>query len=197
MKYLMFALTLICGSAHATDVFYYVVSDQNTGIPGYIFFTDEKVDRCPENMLRASVVSREKAVINELCWVINRNDWSSFLVLNLSNNQILAWQDYGVVPGSGAQANAFLSKWQSEIRIATRVLNSNGQISHKQAEAEDAVLESERLAKIEAERPREEARRAQESADYRANHEAIKAAEAKKRAASLASCKSLGIVCAY
>jgi hypothetical protein len=68
MKYLAFTFILFAGSAHATNIFYYPVMDQVTGLPNVLYLTGESNSPCPENMMVARLETDDKKVLNMLCW---------------------------------------------------------------------------------------------------------------------------------
>lgn len=165
MKYLILVLTLLCGSAHAKDVLYSPIAmEQTTGLPATIFLTNEESKKCPQGMLYAKLTSgyvsghpsSDGKLLNELCWERNKSALG-FLLLNLSNNQLVSLSNFGIVPGSGPEFQALNQQWTLEMNIAGRVLNSGGKISLEQARAEETSIQLERAAKEEEDRPKNEA----------------------------------------
>jgi hypothetical protein len=125
MKYLALVLAFLCGSANATNVFYYPIMDQDTGLPNVLYFTDESSSQCPNNMMVARLETDDKKVLNTLCWARDRNNMGNTLLLNLYNGQITSnYIPYGVSKYAGDAYPTLMKKWLAENEAATKVMNS-------------------------------------------------------------------------
>lgn len=125
MKYLALALTLFCGSAHATNVFYWPVADQETGVYNVLYLTDQPDKRCPKTMLSANLENRDGEKLNALCWSRLRGQMTmQFSIMNLQTGQIFVTGLLGPVPGPALEA--VLQKWRDEDQAAIAEFNRPG-----------------------------------------------------------------------
>lgn len=125
MKYVAVVLGLLCGSAHATNVFYYPVMDQETGLPNVLYFTDESSKQCPRNMMVARLETEDNQILNTLCWARVRGSPGYLSILNLANGQVTTnYIPYGVSKYAGDAYHALMKIWHDEDEAAAKVMNS-------------------------------------------------------------------------
>ena len=99
MKYLLLLLTLVCGSAHATNIWYALFVNEGDVKPNYFYLTNTHSDVCELPWFVAKMESNEGKILNNepICWSIG---WESLPNIKFpKNNEVfLNVSGFTIVP---------------------------------------------------------------------------------------------------
>ena len=99
MKYLLFFLTLACGSSHATNIWYALFVNEGDVKPNYFYLTNTNSDACVLPWFVAKMESSEGKILNKepICWSIG---WESLPNIKFpKNNEVfLNVSGFTIVP---------------------------------------------------------------------------------------------------
>ncbi len=85
MKYLLLFLTLLCGQAHATNIFYALFVNKGDVKPNYFYLTNTHSEVCELPWFVAKMESSEGIILNKepICWAIG---WESLPNIKFPKN---------------------------------------------------------------------------------------------------------------
>ena len=99
MKYLLLLLTLVCGSAHSSNIWYALFVNEGDVKPNYFYLTNTHSDVCELPWFVAKMESNEGKILNKepICWSIG---WESLPNIKFpKNNEVfLNISGFTIVP---------------------------------------------------------------------------------------------------
>lgn len=134
MKYLLLFLTLACGSAHATNIFYALFVNEGDVKPNYFYLTNTHSEVCELPWFVAKMESSEGKILNKepICWSIG---WESLPNISFpQNNEIhLNVSGFSLIRGA-------IKEWKPIVDASREAVNKQNALKTPEERERDWMI---------------------------------------------------------